>query len=249
MSQEINTPVSFDSMDLSSEILRAVREMGFQEPSTVQAKTIPLMMNGQDINVTGSVSYNTTGYDVEKILDGDGMPYDVGEMAGVGYFTYIAAFGAFTEVSYKTDQELKKTLGHLAYVIEGINSLGSIKSYHASVEHDGGVLEGDFIYGAVSNSLSVGGMVKMKKDLVDLSDGKFEVLLVHNPVNAGDLNSIVGGLLYQDYDNSPCLTVVQSERIRITFDQEVPWTRDGENGGSHRTLELLCHPRAVEIFC
>ena len=50
MSQEINTPVSFESMDLSSEILRAVREMGFQEPSTVQAKTIPLMMNGQDIN-------------------------------------------------------------------------------------------------------------------------------------------------------------------------------------------------------
>ncbi len=186
---------------------------------------------------------------VEKILTGTPLEYDVGEMLGVGFFTYIAAFGAFTEVSYKTDQELKKTLGHLAYVIEGINSLGSIKSYHARVEHDGGVIEGDFIYGAVSNALSVGGMVKMKRELVDLSDGKFEMLLVNNPVNAGDLNSIVGGLLYQDYDNSPCLTVVQSEKVRITFDQPVPWTRDGENGGAHQTLELTCHPRAIQIFC
>ena len=42
--------ISFEQMDLSKEILQAVREMGFQEPSTVQAKTIPLMMNGQDIN-------------------------------------------------------------------------------------------------------------------------------------------------------------------------------------------------------
>ncbi len=50
MSQDTNIPVSFESMDLSPEILQAVREMGFQEPSTVQSKTIPLMMNGQDIN-------------------------------------------------------------------------------------------------------------------------------------------------------------------------------------------------------
>ena len=45
-----NTTISFESMDLSSEILRAVQAMGFKEPSTVQAKTIPLMMEGQDIN-------------------------------------------------------------------------------------------------------------------------------------------------------------------------------------------------------
>lgn len=46
----MSSELTFDSMDLSSEILRAVRAMGFQEPSTVQAKTIPLMMEGQDIN-------------------------------------------------------------------------------------------------------------------------------------------------------------------------------------------------------
>ena len=207
------------------------------------------MGTANDVANTLGLPMRQPGRAVEKILEGDGMPYDVGEMSDVGYFTYIAAFGAFTEVSYKTDQELKKALGHLAYVIEGINSLGSIKDYHARVEYDGGVLEGNFIYGAVSNALSVGGMVKMKRELVDLSDGKFEVLLVHKPLTPGDINSIVGGILNQDYENSPCLTVVQSRNVRFTFDQEVPWTRDGEDGGRHTELELRCHPHAVEIFC
>ncbi len=186
---------------------------------------------------------------VEKILTGTPLEYDVGEMLGVGFFTYIAAFGAFTEVSYKTDQELKRTLGHLAYVIAGVTSLGSIKAYPARVEHDGGSVEGRFIYGAVSNAVSVGGMVKMDPSLVDLSDGKMEVLLVHEPRSAADLNSIVTGILSQNYSNSPCLTILQSQRARFTFEESVPWTRDGEDGGSHSQLELRCHPKGVQIFC
>ena len=185
----------------------------------------------------------------EMILHGHPMPYDVGEMPGVGFFTYVAAFGAFTEVSYKTDQELKRTLGHLAYVLEGINSLSSIKAYHTRIEHENGTLEGDFIYGAVSNALSIGGMMKMDRRLVDLSDGKFEVLLVHQPHTPGDLNTIVNGILTQDYRTSRCLTVLQSRDVRFFFDEPVPWTRDGEDGGTHETLELLCHPQAVHICC
>ena len=185
---------------------------------------------------------------VEKILAGRPLDYDVGEMEGIGFFTYIAAFGAFTEVSYKTDQDLKKALGHIAYVIEAVTSLPSIKSYHAVLEHDTGVLEGRFIYGAVSNAISVGGVMKMDPSLVDLSDGKFEVLLVSEPASAGDLNSIVSGILARDYSSSPCLHVVQSSRVSFTFEEAVPWTRDGEDGGSHLTLDLRCHRHGVKIY-
>ena len=185
---------------------------------------------------------------VEKILTGRPMDYDVGEMAGVGFFTYIAAFGAFTEVSYKTDQDLKKALGHIAYVIEAVSSLPTIKSYHAVLEHDGGTLEGNFIYGAVSNAISVGGVMKMDPALVDLGDGLFEILLVHEPTSAGDLNSIVSGILARDYDSSPCLTVIQSRRACFTFEESVPWTRDGEDGGEHVSLELRCHRHGVKIY-
>lgn len=184
----------------------------------------------------------------EMILTGKPLHYDVGEMEGVGFFTYIAAFGAFTEVSYKTDQELKRTLGHLAYVLGGINALSTIKSYPARIEHESGVIEGDFIYGAVSNSLSVAGMVRLNDKLVDLSDGKFEVLLVRRPRDAMDINSILTGVINQTYD-SPCLTVIQSSRVKFMFEEPVPWTRDGEDGGAHEELTLRSHHHAVDIYC
>ena len=186
---------------------------------------------------------------VENILHGRILHYDVGEMSGAGFFTYVAAFGAFTEVSYKTDQELKKSLGHLAYVLEGINSLSSIQACHARVEYDGGEFEGDFIYGAVSNSLSIGGMLKLDPELVNLSDGRFEILLIHQPLLPLDLSNIIAGLLNQDYEASRCLKVLQCSRVKFTFDQDVPWTRDGEDGGAHRELELVCHSRAVRLCC
>ncbi|MBO6040221.1 MAG: diacylglycerol kinase family lipid kinase [Oscillospiraceae bacterium] len=186
---------------------------------------------------------------VERILRGKPLDYDVGEMDGVGYFTYIAAFGAFTEVSYKTDQELKKALGHLAYVLEAVSSLPSLKSYHAQVEYDDGSIEGRFIYGAVSNAISVGGVMKMDPSMVDLSDGKVEILLVHEPHGPAEINSIVSGVLSRDYSSSPCLTLLHSENVSFTFDEPVPWTRDGEDGGEHVTLDLRCRAHAVRIFC
>lgn len=206
------------------------------------------MGTANDVATTLGLPMRQPAKGVEHFLGGTPLPYDVGEMDTVGYFTYITAFGAFTAVSYKTNQELKHMLGHAAYVIEGLNSLTSIKSYHARVTHDGGELEGDFIYGAVSNALSVGGMVKMDRKLVNLNDGKFELLLVHKPTAPGDTAAIVSGILAQDYSAS-CLTVIQSSRVKFVFDEEVPWTRDGEDGGAHRELELRCHPCAVSIVC
>ena len=205
------------------------------------------MGTANDVANTLGIPMRQSARAAAQVLNGTPLPYDVGEMPGVGYFTYIAAFGAFTEVSYKTDQELKHALGHAAYVLEAISSLPSIRSCHALVEHDGGSLEGDFIYGSVSNSLSVAGVMKMSRELVDLSDGKFELLLVHKPKQPGDLNGVIANLLNQNY-TSPCLTVLQSTRVKFTFEEPVSWTRDGEDGGAHTELELLCHPRAVEIW-
>ena len=166
------------------------------------------MGTANDVANTLGLPMRQPGRAAEMILAGTPLHYDVGEMDGVGFFTYIAAFGAFTEVSYKTDQELKRTLGHLAYVLGGLNALSTIKSYKAVIEHENGVVEGEFIYGAMSNSLSVAGMVRLNDDLVDLSDGKFEILLVRRPKDVMEVNSILTGVLNKTYD-SPCLTVAQ----------------------------------------
>ena len=206
------------------------------------------MGTANDVANTLGLPMRQPGRAAEMILAGKPLHYDVGEMDGVGFFTYIAAFGAFTEVSYKTDQELKRTLGHLAYVLGGLNALSTIKSYKATIEHERGMTEGDFIYGAMSNSLSVAGMVRLNDELVDLSDGKFEILLVRRPKDVAEINSILTGVLNKTYD-SPCLTIVQSSYVKFTFSEPVPWTRDGEDGGAHRELTLRSHHHAVDIYC
>ena len=149
----------------------------------------------------------------QSALNGSPLPYDVGRMGDTGYFTYIAAFGMFTEVSYQTDQELKKALGHAAYVLSGLTQLPKLRATRARVVYDGGEVEDEFIYGAVSNSTSVAGLLKLDKRVVALSDGKFELVLVRRPKTLAELTSIIQGLLNQDY-NGPAMSIVQATTIR-----------------------------------
>lgn len=183
----------------------------------------------------------------QDVLNGRPISYDVGAMNWNEYFTYVAAFGAFTDVSYATDQEMKNLLGKAAYVLNGLSKLPKLKSYHTRVEYDGGTIEDDFIFGAVSNSTSVAGTIKLDKRKVALSDGKFELVLVRMPKSVTELNSIVNGLLSQDYSGG-AMQILQTSHVKFFFDQAVPWTRDGENGGSHTYCEIHNIPHAVKLI-
>ena len=124
-------------------------------------------------------------------------PWDIGRLNGRP-FVYVAAFGAFTEVSYDTPQDLKNTFGHLAYVMAGIASLPSITPYHLRIECDDQVLEDDFFYGMVCNTISVGGMKALPTDRVVLDDGLFEVILVRKPTSITDLTDSLQALIRQE---------------------------------------------------
>ena len=183
----------------------------------------------------------------EQILEGSPMPYDIGRFGEDSYFTYIAAFGAFTEVSYETPQESKQALGHMAYMLEALRQLPHLTAYRARVDYDGGSLEGNFVFGAVTNSTSVAGMVKLDGEAVDLADGMFEVLLVRMPQDLLDLGDIVSAVMAMDF-SGPCVSFLRSRAVRFTFDDPVAWTRDGEDGGRHReALIRNCHP-GVELI-
>ena len=181
------------------------------------------------------------------VLNGQQMPYDVGRINGRDYFTYVAAFGAFTEVSYSTDQEVKNALGRAAYLLDGLTRLPKLKSYRVRIEHDSGVIDEDLLFGAVSNSTSVAGMIKLDKRVVALSDGKFELLVVRPPKTLADLRGIVNGLIYQDYTGMS-MSIYQTSHAKFTFAEPVPWTRDGENGGEHREVEIENLHRAVDLI-
>ncbi len=181
------------------------------------------------------------------IVEGEPRPFDVGGFQNDAFFTYVAAFGAFTEVSYATPQNEKAHLGYLAYMLRAAGALPKLESIHTKIEYEGGVIEGDVLYGGVSNSTRVAGVVKLKKDLVSLSDGMFEVLLVPTPKSLADFTRSATGLLGQKYDGVNVI-LIQSSNLTVTFDKPIAWTRDGEDGGAHQVVHLCNHPSAVQII-
>lgn len=182
-----------------------------------------------------------------RIVTGTPTEFDVGSFGDTDFFTYIAAFGAFTAVSYETPQNEKQALGHLAYLLEGMSRLNRIDRYHARVEYEGGEIEGDFIFGGVSNSTSVAGMVRLRKDLVSLGDGLSEVLLIRYPEKIGDLSRIISGVLSQNYDREHVI-LFQAKKVRFVFDEPVAWTRDGEAGGVTTDVTLQNNHAAIRIL-
>lgn len=176
----------------------------------------------------------------DVIVGGREFVCDVGRF-GSRHFTYVAAFGAFSRVSYDTPQKEKNTLGLLAYLLEGIRSLPEIRPYRLTVEHDGQTVTGDFIFGLVANSTSVGSFKVSRKIDISLNDGLFEVLLVREPEDAVALNAILGGVLAQDFSDSHFYWA-KTSRLQVRTDVPLAWSLDGENGG--KTLEVdieNCH--------
>ena len=163
------------------------------------------------------------------------------------YFAYIAAFGAFTEVSYATPQDQKKRLGHLAYVLQGAQQLGKIESYKTRVEYDGGVVEADLLYGSMSNSTSVAGIVRLPSEMVCLGDGMSELVLVKNPGSVAGFGEIVESVLSQRFD-SENLLILHTRQARFIFDKPVSWTRDGEAGGEYQDITLKNYECPVQMI-
>ncbi len=174
-------------------------------------------------------------------------PLDIGRFGPDAYFTYVAAFGAFTEVSYETPQTQKQALGRLAYILSGMAALGRISSRWARVEWDGGSLEDEFIFGCVTNSRSIAGLVKLK-DIDDsaLADGLFEVILVKRPADALMLGNIVSDILANNFTGENVI-LLRSQRVRFQFREPTAWTRDGEAGGAHTDISFENIPSAIQI--
>ena len=205
------------------------------------------MGTSNDVASTLNLPKNDPVAAARRILTGTAHPYDVGGFNNNAYFAYIAGFGAFTDVSYATPQDQKKALGHLAYVLQGMASLAKLESYHVVVEHDGGVIEDDLVYGSLNNSTSVGGVVRFSDEMVSIGDGMSELVLVKDPKTVEGFGDLVGSVLSQSYDSEK-LIILHTRKARFTFEKPVAWTRDGEDGGAHTLLELCNYPAPVELI-
>ena len=180
------------------------------------------------------------------ILDGEPVTYDVGRF-GDRYFSYVASFGAFTKASYSTPQSIKNALGHTAYVLEGITELSQIRKEHVRLEIDGQVVEDDFLFGAISNSTSVGGILTLDPKQVDMADGKLEILLVRAPQDLLELSECIIAVQSQKY-NCAMITFRSAQKIRVYADPFMPWTLDGEREEGHAMVEVENVHHAIRLI-
>ena len=180
------------------------------------------------------------------IVSGEERSLDIGSFNG-RYFSYVASFGAFTKASYEAPQSIKNALGHLAYILEGIKDIPSIKPLRLWLKMEQGVYGGDYLFGAICNSTSVGGLLTLADDLVDMNDGLFEVLLIKSPSNILELNQILLALTTQNY-NSPMLSFFSSGKLEITADKDMPWTLDGEYQEGCDTIEIKNIQGAIRLI-
>ena len=166
---------------------------------------------------------------------------------GDRYFAYVASFGAFTRSSYVTPQNVKNALGHTAYVLESINELSQIKMEHVRFEIDGQIIEDDFLFGAISNSTSVGGILTLDPKIVDMGDGKFEILLVRAPADLLEISECIKAVQSQKYDCS-MITFRSGSRVKIYADPAMTWTLDGEREDGHERIEAENLHHAIRLI-
>lgn len=217
-----------------------------------------LMHSGENIPIgyipAGTLNEWSTGLGISRtireaakdIVTGTEIALDIGKF-GDNYFTYTASFGAFTSASYSANQDVKNVLGQAAYFFEGIKSLGAIKPIHLKFECEGKTVEDDFLFGAVSNSISVGGIVKFDQSTVKLNDGLFEVLLIKNPTNILKLQSVVDGILKHELDRDG-MEFFHTDKITVTGGEGLDWTLDGEHGESQQIQEIENIHNAVRFI-
>lgn len=184
---------------------------------------------------------------VDIIRRGRPTPFDLGLFNGETYFSYVASFGAFTKASYATTQRSKNMHGRFAYLAEAAREVKEIRPVHMRVVSGDTTFEDDFIFGAVTNSVSAAKVIKYKRECVNLSDGVFEVLLVKNPGTADGWRKAVQSVINRDFNNEVMMFFHGSE-VEFFSDDEVAWTVDGEYGGSSRESRIEVVPGGIEIY-
>ena len=182
----------------------------------------------------------------ESIVEGRPRRYDIGQF-GQRYFSYVASFGAFTKASYSTPQSIKNALGHTAYVLSGIQELSQLRNTHIRLELDNEVIEDDFLFGAISNSTSVGGILTLDPKQVDMQDGNFEVFLIRAPQDLLELSECIRALQTQKY-NCSAITFRSASHLRVISSEPVVWTLDGERADVHGPVEIQNLHHAISVL-
>ncbi|MBQ1620701.1 MAG: diacylglycerol kinase family lipid kinase [Oscillospiraceae bacterium] len=164
------------------------------------------------------------------------------------HFVYVASFGAFTRTAYSVPQDIKNVFGHFAYILEGVKDLETLHPYRMTITADGEVFDGEYLFGAVSNSTSIAGMMKLSPNQVVLDDGRFELLLVPVPKSPLAMQQLIHALLYQDYGNSEGLIFRHVKHVVAQTQENIPWTLDGEYAPGEEYIDISIEDNGIKML-
>ena len=164
------------------------------------------------------------------------------------HFVYVASFGAFTKASYSVPPDVKNVFGHFAYILEGVRDLDTLRPYRMKLTADGEVFDGEYLFGAVSNSTSIAGMMKLSPEDVQFDDGEFELLLVPVPKTPAATQALINALLYQDYGNSEGLIFRHVRHVTAETEESIPWTLDGEYVPGAPKVDISIVENGIEML-
>ena len=223
-----------------NETITGMIQMGFQMP-------IGYIPAGSTNDFASSLKLSTNIMQAARdILEGEPVSYDVGKF-GDRYFSYVASFGAFARTSYTTPQSIKNALGHTAYLLEGIQEISQIRKEHVRMELEDQVVEDDFLFGAICNSTTIGGILTLDPKRVDMADGLLEILLVRAPQNLTEITECIQAVQDQTF-NCSMITFRSTPSVRVFADPEMPWTLDGERGGGHKEVFVENQHLAIRVM-
>ena len=163
-------------------------------------------------------------------------------------FVYVASFGAFTRTTYTVPQDIKNVFGHFAYFLEGVKDLDTLCPYRMRITADGEVFDGEYLFGAVSNSTSIAGLMKLSPQTVAFDDGWFELLLVPVPRTPAAMQALIRALINQDYQNSEGLIFRQVKHVTAETEDNIPWTLDGEYDPGAPRVEIGIEENGITML-
>ena len=172
---------------------------------------------------------------------------DVGKF-GERNFVYVASFGAFTKTTYTVPQDIKNVFGHFAYMLDGVKNLDTLCPYRMKITADGEVFDGEYLFGAISNSTSIAGLMKLSPDEVSFDDGRFELLLVPVPRTPAAMQALILALINKDYCNSEGLIFRHVRHVTAETAEDIPWTLDGEYDPGAPLVEIGIEENGVTMM-
>ena len=184
---------------------------------------------------------------IQNIIHGNPQAVDVGQFGKNDFFNYVASFGLFTAASYSTPQASKNIFGNAAYVVSGLAELANAHPYHVKMVANGNTYENDYILGMVLNTTSVGGVLKIKEEDVDLSDGLFEVLLIKNPATIEEWNAVFDGIINCKFTN-PVFTFIKTSELEMFFNENISWSLDGEERKTEKSIKIVNLNKKINLI-